>query len=210
MQLDVLNIEGASTGRSVNLPDEVFNVEMNEHLLYLAVKQHMANKRQGTHEARERGEVVGSTRKIKRQKGTGTARAGSIKNPLFRGGGRVFGPRPRSYSIKLNKKTKRQARRVALTQKAQAEQIMIVEDFTFEAPKTQQYVEVIKALKADDKRHLLVLSEQDQNVYLSGRNVKKGNIRLAQDLSVYDIMHADKVIFSEGAVDVISNQLKNS
>ena len=170
--INVLNTDGQSTGRSVTLPDEIFNVEPNDHLLYLSVKQFLANQRQGTHETRERGVIKGSTRKLKRQKGTGTARAGSIKSPLFRGGGRVFGPRPRDYSLKLNKKVKQLARKVALSQKAGEGKIVVVEDFTFETPKTSQFVHVMNNFEVGNSKHLVVLSEGDQNVFLSGRNVK--------------------------------------
>ncbi|MCL4139084.1 UNVERIFIED_CONTAM: hypothetical protein GTU68_012655, partial [Idotea baltica] len=188
MEANVHNIEGKSTGRSIDLPDEIFGVEANDHLLYLSVKQFLAAQRQGTHQSRERGEIRGSTKKIKKQKGTGTARAGSIKSPLFRGGGRVFGPKPRNYSLKLNKKVKSLARKVALSQKAGEGKIMVVEDFTFETPKTSQFVQVMNNLEANKSNQLVVLSDYDSNVYLSGRNVQKVTIKKAADLNVYEIL----------------------
>lgn len=210
MQLSILNIEGKDTGRSTTLPDDIFQVEDNDHILYLAVKQHLANKRQGTHDSRERSFVAGSTKKLKRQKGTGTARAGDIKSPLFRGGGRVFGPRPRSYDQKLNKKVKQQARKVALSQKVKNGELIIVEDFTFDGPKTKQFVQVMQALNTADKKHLLVLGEHDNNVYLSGRNVRNGGVAVASNLSTYDILNAGTLVLSEGAVTAITEQLKNT
>lgn len=208
MEINVLNTSGESTGRSVNLPDEIFNVEQNDHLLYLSVKQFLANQRQGTHESRERGVIKGSTKKLKRQKGTGTARAGSIKSPLFRGGGRVFGPRPRNYSQKLNKKVKQLARKVALSQKAGEGKIVVVEDFTFDAPKTKQYVDMMSKLEAYGANHLMVLASDDQNVYRSGRNVAKSSIMAAADLNVYEILKAKKIIMVEGAIQKITETLK--
>jgi large subunit ribosomal protein L4 len=208
MEINVLNIEGKSTGRSIDLPDDIFGVEANDHLLYLSVKQFLANQRQGTHEARERGVIKGSTRKIKKQKGTGTARAGSIKSPLFRGGGRVFGPRPRDYSQKLNKKVKSLARRVALSQRASEGKIVVVEDFTFESPKTSQFVNVMSNFEVGNQSHLIVLPDYDNNVYLSGRNVKKAAIKKAADLNVYEILKAGKIIMAEGAVEQLKEQYK--
>ena len=208
MKINVLNIEGQSTGRSIDLPDDIFGVEANDHLLYLSVKQHLANKRQGTHESRERGVIKGSTRKIKKQKGTGTARAGSIKSPLFRGGGRVFGPRPRDYSQKLNKKVKSLARKVALSQRAGEGKIVIVENFTFESPKTSQFIDVMSKFEVGNQRHLVVLPDYDNNVYLSGRNVKKAAVKKASDLSVYEILKAGKIIMADGALDQIKEQYK--
>ena len=161
MKIDVINLEGKATGRSVDLPDEIFGIEPNEHVMYLDVKQHLANRRQGTHKAKERGEIKGSTRKIKRQKGTGTARAGSLKNPLFRGGGRVFGPRPRTYDLKLNKKVKRLARKSALTQKMSEGGIAILEDFTFDSPKTAKLKEVLSTVSDNSQKCLLVTGELD-------------------------------------------------
>lgn len=208
MEINVLNTSGQSTGRSINLPEEIFGVEKNDHLLYLSVKQYLANQRQGTHESRERGVIKGSTKKLKRQKGTGTARAGSIKSPLFRGGGRVFGPRPRNYSQKLNKKVTQLARKVALSQKAGEGKIVVVEDFTFGAPKTKEYVEIVNKLEANGTNHLVVLASDDQNVYRSGRNVAKSSIKIASDLNVYEILRANKIILLEGAVQKIAETLK--
>ncbi len=206
MEINVLNIEGKSTGRSIDLPDSIFNVEPNDHLLYLSVKQFLANQRQGTHETRERGVIKGSTRKIKRQKGTGTARAGSIKSPLFRGGGRAFGPRPRDYSQKLNKKVKSLARKVALSQKAGEGKIVVVEDFTLESPKTSQFIDVMNNFEVGNQRHLLVIPEYDSNLHLSSRNLKKAAVKKATDLNVYEILKAGKIIMAEGAVEQIKEQ----
>ena len=166
MKVDVLNIEGGSTGRSIDLSEDIFGIEPNEHALYLAVKQYNAHQRQGTHKSKERAEIAGSTRKIKKQKGTGTARAGSIKSPVFRGGGRIFGPRPRKYTIKLNKKVKRLARASALTQKLSQGSLKIVEDFTLEAPKTSQLQEIVNTLGVDQKKNILVTGDYDKNIYL--------------------------------------------
>ncbi|PWJ43075.1 50S ribosomal protein L4 [Sediminitomix flava] len=203
MELAVLNIQGAETGRTVTLPEAVFGIEPKDHAIYLDVKQYLANQRQGTHKAKERAEITGSTKKIKKQKGTGTARAGSIKSPVFRGGGRVFGPRPRNYGFKLNKKVKELARKSALSYKATENNVAVVEAFTFEAPKTKAYIEVLNALKFEGKT-LLVLPEYDANVYLSSRNVPKANVVVAADLNTYDILNADKVIFVESAVEKLA------
>ncbi len=201
MKLDVLSTTGKSTGRSVDLPANIFEVEGNDHLLYLAVKQYLANQRQATHKSKEKGEVKASTRKIKKQKGTGTARAGSLKSPLFRGGGRVFGPRAdRNYGIKLNKKVKSLARATALSQKASEGNIKLVEDFTFDAPKTKEFINVMNNLEAG-KKSLLVVGEGDKNVMLSGRNVPKAKVMRAGDVSTYDVLNANTVIFCESAID---------
>jgi len=204
MKLDVLNIKGESTGRSVDLPSDIFGVEPNEHAVYLAVKQYNAAQRQGTHKAKERGEIKGSTKKIKKQKGTGTARAGSMKNPLFRGGGRVFGPRPRKYDIKLNKKVKSIARASALSYKAAQGQVKIVEDFNFDAPKTKAYSEALNSLGAGGKKSVLVLSEDNKGVYLSSRNIQGANVTVYQDLNTYEIMNANVVLIAENAVSKMS------
>ena len=209
MKLEVLNIEGQSTGRQIDLPKDIFGVEPNEHAAYLAVKQYLAAQRQGTHKAKERGEIAGSTKKIKRQKGTGTARAGRIKNPLFRGGGRVFGPRPRNYDIKLNKKVKRLARKSALTSKASAGQIVVVEDFSFDAPKTKQLKHIIDCLKLGDQKTLVVTSDSEKEIYLSGRNLKESSVMRASDLSTYDILKAGTLILSEGSVEKIKETFAN-
>jgi len=206
MKLDVLNINGSSTGRSIDLPEDIFGVEPNEHVVYLAVKQYLAHQRQGTHKAKERGEIKGSTRKIKRQKGTGTARAGSIKSPIFRGGGRIFGPRPRNYSIKLNKKVNRLARKSALSSKASSGQLKVVEDFTFEAPKTKEYANVLKNLECDGKS-LLVLGEYDNILNLSSRNVPKANVVTAANLNTYQVLNSGTLLISEGAVKKIISTL---
>ena len=203
MKVDVLNIQGKSTGRTIELPDEIFGIEPNNHAIYLAVKQYNAHQRQGTHKAKERGEIKGSTRKIKRQKGTGTARAGSIKSPVFRGGGRTFGPRPRNYTIKLNKKVKALARKSALSTKAAAEQIKVVENFTFEGPKTSEYANVLKNLACENKKTVLVTGEHDKVLHLSSRNLKKASVARAQDLNTYQVLNSNTLILSEAAVEKI-------
>jgi len=173
MELTVLNIKGEDTGRKVKLDDSVFGIEPNDHAIYLDAKQYMANRRQGTHDSRERSDLKGSTRKIKRQKGTGTARFGDIKNPIFRGGGRVFGPHPRDYRFKLNKKVKLLARLSALSYKVKDEGIIVIEDFKLDAPRTKDYIHILESLKLNDKKSLMVLKESDKNIYLSARNVPK-------------------------------------
>jgi len=208
MKLDILNIQGKSSGKSADLPDEIFGIEPNNHVLYLAVKQFLANQRQGTHKAKERGEIKGSTRKIKKQKGTGTARAGSIKNPLFRSGGRVFGPRPRSYSFDLNKKVKRLARKSALSLKVKSGGLKVVEDFTFDAPKTKEFNSVISNLGLEG-RSLMVVSEYDKNLHLSSRNLAKSGVIVAKDLNTYQIMRAKNLIISESAIGKIAEAFGN-
>jgi len=205
MKVNVLNIEGKPTGRKVNLPDEIFGIEPNEHVLYLSVKQHLAALRQGTHKSKERADVAGSTRKIKKQKGSGTARAGSIKSPIFRGGGRVFGPRPRSYNFKLNKKVKRLAKSSALSAKVAAGDVILLEDFTFDQPKTSQFTEVLKGLKLDNIKSLLVTNEYDRNLYLSSRNLKKSKVIHAKDLFTYAILDAQKILLTESSIPEIVN-----
>ena len=200
MELNVLNIEGKETGRKIKLDKAVFGIEPNGHAIYLDVKQHLANKRQGTHKSKERAEIVGSTRKIKKQKGTGTARAGSIKNPLFKGGGRVFGPRPRDYSQKVNKKVKRLARKSALSIKANLKSIMILEDFQMDKPQTQNYIKMLSALGIADKKSVLVLGELNKNVYLSSRNLKNSKVVINSELNTYSISNANSLIFSESAI----------
>ncbi len=207
MKVEVVNIEGKKTGKSVELPDSVFGIEPNEHAIYLAVKQYNAAQRQGTHKAKERGEIVGSTRKIKRQKGTGTARAGSIKSGLFRGGGRIFGPRPRTYDIKLNKKVKQLARKSALSSKATAGQLIVMEDFTFDTPQTKQYLSILRNLELDQKKTLLVTGDHDKTLYLSCRNLKKSDVSRAQDLNVYQMLNAQTLILSEGAIEQLTASL---
>jgi large subunit ribosomal protein L4 len=203
MKLDVLNIQGEKTGKSVTLPKNIFGVEPNEHAVYLAVKQYLANQRQGTHKAKERGEIVGSTRKIKKQKGTGTARAGSIKSGVFRGGGRMFGPRPRNYGFDLNKKVKNLARLSALSAKASSGSIIVLEDAAFEAPKTSVYNSMLKALGLNGKKTLHVIPEHDVNLLRSSGNIQKASVMHAADLNTYVIMHSNTLIISEASVKVI-------
>ena len=207
MKLDVYNIQGDKAGRSVDLPADVFGVEPNEHVLYLAVKRYLANQRQGTHKSKEKGEITASTRRIKKQKGTGTARAGSIKSPIFRGGGRVFGPRPRDYSQQMNKKVRRLARRSALSSKIAGGNIMIVEDFTLEGPKTSQYAGIIAAL-AEGKKTIMVTSEMDQNLNLSSRNLPKTKVSTAADVNTYDLLNANTIIIQEGAIASLVDNCK--
>lgn len=208
MELSVLNIEGKETGRKVTLNDLIFGVEPSDHAIYLDVKQYMANKRQGTHKTKERAEITGSTRKIKRQKGTGTARAGDIKSPIFRGGGSVFGPRPKSYNFKLNKKVKQLARKSALTYKARENNIMVVEDFNLEAPKTKEIVNIQGNLQIADKKSLFVLPAENNNIYLSSRNLRGVSVVIASELSTYQIMNAKTVVLSEGSVKKIEEAFK--
>jgi large subunit ribosomal protein L4 len=203
MELAILNIEGKDTGRKVELNDSIFGIKPNDHAIYLDTKQYLANQRQGTHKSKQRGEVAGSTRKIKRQKGTGTARAGSIKNPLFRGGGRMFGPQPRYYGFKLNKKLKELARKSALSYKASSNNIIVLEDFSFEAPKTREMVKVGNNLNITNKKSLFVLSEQNKNIYLSSRNVQDVEVVTAGELSTYKIMKASTLVLVESAIDVL-------
>jgi len=202
MKLDVLNIEGSSTGRQVDLPEDIFGIEPNEHAVWLAVKQYRGNQRQGTHKTKERNEIVGSRKKIKKQKGTGTARAGDIKNPLFRGGGRIFGPRPRKYSIRVNKKVKRLAKRSALSSYAAEGRIKVLEDFTLEGPRTNDFRNIISNLDVDGKT-LLVTAGNEPNIYVSSRNVVGTDVVNAKDVNVYQIMNAKCVILSEGAIDIL-------
>ena len=200
MKLDVLNIQGEKTGKSVTLPKNIFGVEPNEHAVYLAVKQYLANQRQGTHKAKERGEIVGSTRKIKRQKGTGTARAGSIKSGVFRGGGRMFGPRPRNYGFDLNKKVKSLARLSALSAKASSGNIVVLEDAAFEAPKTSVYNSMLKALGLNGKKTLHIVPEHDVNLLRSSSNIQKASVMRSEDLNTYSIMNSNTLIISEASV----------
>ena len=207
MEVKVLDINGKETGRKVQLSDSVFAIEPNNHAVYLDVKQYLANQRQGTHKAKERAEVAGSTRKIKKQKGTGTARAGSAKNPLFKGGGTVFGPRPRSYSFKLNKSVKRLARRSAFSIKAQESNIVVVEDFTFDTPNTKNFINVLKALGLENKKSLFVLGDSNKNVYLSSRNLKASSVVTNSELSTYAILNANNLVLSEGSLEGIEENL---
>ena len=205
MKVAVIDINGKKTGRSVELSDTVFGVEPNDHAIYLDVKQHLANRRQGTHKAKERAEITGSTRKIKKQKGTGTARAGSIKSPVFRGGGRIFGPRPRSYSFKLNKGLKKLARQSALSLKAKEENIMVIEAFDFEAPKTKEFTNILKALELENKKSLFVLEGSNNNVYLSSRNLKRADVIRGSELNTYNVLNANKVVISEACLEEIES-----
>jgi len=204
MELSVYKISGEDTGRKVNLSDDVFGIEPNDHAIYLDVKQFLANQRQGTHKSKERGEIKGSTRKIKKQKGTGTARAGSIKSPIFRGGGRVFGPRPRNYSFKLNKKLKQLARKSIFSYKAKDSQIKIFEDFNLETPNTKKMVDINAKLRINDRRSLIILSEDNKNVYLSSRNLKNVEVLTISELTTYKIANASNVLVSEKAIDAIN------
>jgi large subunit ribosomal protein L4 len=206
MEIDVMNISGESTGKKVKLNKEIFGIEPNDHAIYLDVKQIMNNRRQGTHKTKERGEIRGSRKKIKRQKGTGTARFGDIKNPIFRGGGRVFGPSPRTYGGKLNRKVKELARKSALAYKVQNKQLMVVEDFTLEAPKTSEFATIRKNLKLDDKKSVFVISEQNKNVYLSSRNLKNSKVITLSELNTYEIMNASALCFVESSLDVLQKK----
>jgi len=201
MELAVVKINGEEAGRKVVLEDSIFGIEPNDHAIYLDVKQILANKRQGTSDSRERSDVSGSTRKIKKQKGTGTARAGDIKSPIFRGGGRVFGPHPRDYNSKLNKKVKQLARKSALTYKAIDGEIVVVEDFKLDAPKTKQYVQIMNDMKLVNQKTLLVVNDADDNLYLAARNVPNAKVMRAESLNTYEILNANKVLFMESAVE---------
>jgi large subunit ribosomal protein L4 len=207
MELSVVKISGQDSGRKVKLSADIFGIEPNDHAIYLDVKQYLANQRQGTHKSKERNEVSGTTKKLKRQKGTGGARAGSMKSPVFVGGGRVFGPRPRDYSFKLNKKLKRLARLSALSYKAKNNGIMVIEDLRFDAPKTSEMVSIINNLKITDKKTLLVLPETNKNVYLSSRNLQGYKVVTASDLNTYDILNAQNLLIAEGSFPVIENKL---
>ena len=207
MEVKVLDINGKDTGRKVQLSDSVFGIEPNNHAVYLDVKQYLANQRQGTHKAKERAEVAGSTRKIKKQKGTGTARAGSAKNPLFKGGGTVFGPRPRSYSFKLNKSLKRLARKSAFSIKAKEANIIVLEDFNFETPNTKNFINVLKSLGLENKKSLFVLGDSNKNVYLSSRNLKASKVISSSELSTYDILNTNSLVLLEGSLEVIEENL---
>ena len=207
MEIAVFSIAGKETGRKAELKETVFAIEPNDHAIYLDVKQYLANQRQGTHKSKERNEISGSTRKIKRQKGTGGARAGSIKNPLFVGGGRIFGPQPRDYRFKLNKKVKQLARKSALTYKAQDNGIKVVEDFSLETPKTREYATIINNLNIGDKKSILVLSEPNKNIYLSSRNLPNTKVVLYSELTTYDILNSTSLVFVESSLENIQKSL---
>ena len=208
MKVAVLDIKGKETGRSVELSDDVFGIEPNEHAIYLDVKQYLAHQRQGTHKAKERAEIAGSTRKIKKQKGTGTARAGSIKSPVFRGGGRIFGPRPKDYTQKLNKNMKRLARKSALSLKSKEQSLVVVEDFNFEAPKTKDFVNFLSSLGIEKKKSLIVLGDSNNNVYLSSRNLERSEVVTNSGLNTYKIVNATSLVLTESALEGIESNLK--
>ncbi len=207
MKVAVLDIKGKETGRKVDLSDNVFAIDPNNHAIYLDVKQYLAHQRQGTHKSKERAEIKGSTRKIKKQKGTGTARAGSIKSPIFRGGGRIFGPRPKDYSQKLNKNVKRLARKSALSIKTKEKAVMVVEDFNFEAPKTKDFVGVLKSLGLENKKSLFVLGDSNNGVYLSSRNLERSDVITSSELSTYKILNANNIVLLEGSLEGIELNL---
>lgn len=207
MDINVLDIKGQETGRKVTLSESVFGIEPNDHVIYLDVKQYMADQRQGTHKSKERSEVSGSTRKLGRQKGGGGARRGDINSPVLVGGGRVFGPKPRDYRFKLNKKVKNLARRSALSYKAQEQAILVVEDFNFEAPKTKDFVKIAKNLKVDGKKLLLLLPEANKNVFLSARNLQKAHVMVAKDVNTYKILDADVLIVTENSLKAVEGIL---
>ena len=207
MEVVVLNINGQETGRTVSLDETVFGIEPSTHTVYLEVKQYLAAQRQGTHKAKERAEIAGSTRKIKKQKGTGTARAGSIKSPVFRGGGRVFGPRPRNYSFKLNKAQKRLAKKSVLSQKLAENEIKVVENFTFETPKTKEFKTVLSNLGLENKKSLFVMGESNNNVYLSSRNLQRTKVVTTSELNIYDLINASEIIFLEGSLASVQENL---
>ena len=207
MEVKVLNVSGKETGAKVQLPEAIFGIEPNDHAIYLDVKQFLANQRQGTHKAKQRNEIAGSTRKLYKQKGTGGARAGSVKSPLFNGGGRVFGPQPRDYSFKLNKKLKTLARYSALSYKAKDSNIIVLEDFNFDAVKTKSYIQMVADLQATDVRTLLVLPAANNNVYLSSRNLKKAKVITADQLNTYDVLNAGKLLLTTGAVKLLEEAL---
>ena len=207
MKLPILNIKGEDTGRQAELSEVIFKVEPNDHAIYLDVKQYLANQRQGTHMAKDRSLISGSTRKLKRQKGTGGARAGSIKSPIFRGGGTIFGPEPRDYSFKLNKKLKVNARKSALTYKANDNAITVIEDFDFETPRTKSCIELMNALSVSEKKTLFIIPEGKKNIVLSARNIKKAKVVMAEQVNTYDVLNADTIIMLEGSIEKITNIL---
>ena len=209
MELIVKNIKGEDTGRKVLLDDNIFGIEPNDHVIYLDVKRYMANKRQGTHDTRERSDVSGSTRKIKRQKGTGTARAGDIKNPLFRGGGRVFGPHPHDYYLKVNKKEKELARKSALTYKAKDEKIIVVEDFTMDNHKTKSFLQILNNLGIENSKNLFLIPDTDQNLYLASRNLKNVKVRRAETINTYELLEAKTLVLFEKSVKIIEELFTN-
>ena len=206
MQIDVLNIQGQSTGRSVELPDEIFGAEPNEHVVYLAVKQYLAAQRQGTHKVKTRAEVQGASRKLHKQKGTGGARKGNIRNPLYKGGGTIFGPKPHRYTLKLNRKVKDLAKISALSAKAKDSSIIVVEDVTMDAPKTKQFAAIMNSLKVGDKKTLFIIPDYNDNLYLSTRNIPNAATSLLSDINTYDIVNADVLVLTEGAIKIFSEE----
>lgn len=208
MEVKVLDIKGKETSNKVKLADSIFAIEPNDHAIYLDVKQFQANKRQGTHKSKERAEIVGSTKKIKKQKGTGTARAGSIKSPIFRGGGRIFGPRPKDYGFKLNVKLKRLARKSALSYKLKNNELLVLQDFSFDTPKTKEFKGILSNLKLESDKVLLILGSKNDNIYLSARNLQNTKVVTADSINTYDLLNAKKVVLSESSVAVIENTLK--
>ncbi|MDE1193143.1 MAG: 50S ribosomal protein L4 [Arachidicoccus sp.] len=206
MQAEILNTTGRATGRSIELPDEIFGVEPNDHVIYLAVKQYLSAKRQGTHKVKTRAEVQGASRKLHKQKGTGGSRKGNIRNPLYKGGGTIFGPKPHAYTIKLNRKVKDLAKVSALSHKAKDSAIVILEDFTYDAPKTKQFIEVLKSINVAGKKVLFVLPDYNDNVYLSLRNISRVNSTLLSDINTYDVVNADVVVFTENAVKILTEK----
>ena len=207
MKVSVLDIKGKETGRKADLSDAVFGIEPNNHAVYLDVKQYLAHQRQGTHKSKERAEIAGSTRKIKKQKGTGTARAGSIKSPIFRGGGRIFGPRPKDYTQKLNKNLKRLARKSALSIKTKEKAVLVIEDFNFETPKTKDFVQILKSLGLENKKSLFVLGDSNNSVYLSSRNLERSEVVSSSELSTYKILNANSIVLLEGSLEGIELNL---
>jgi len=207
MEVKVLNVSGKETGAKVQLPEGIFGIEPNDHAIYLDVKQYLANQRQGTHKSKQRNEIAGSTRKLYKQKGTGGARAGSIKSPLFNGGGRIFGPQPRNYNFKLNKKLKEVARRSALSYKAQDNSVLVLEDFSFDSPKTKNFLSLLNALNFSDEKTLVVLSEANENVYLASRNIQKAKVITADQLNTYDVLNAGKLVLTTGSVKSLEEAL---
>ena len=207
MKVAILNIKGEETGREASLDKNVFGIEPNEHAVYLDVKNYLASQRQGTSKTKERGEIAGSTKKIKKQKGTGTARAGSIKSPIFRGGGTIFGPRPRDYGFKLNKKIKKLARKSVLSSRAKEKAIHILEDFSFDAPKTKEFINILSSLSVNGKKSLLLLSEQNKNIFLSSRNLKKAHVTTVDEVNTYDLINSECLILCEGTLDQLKARL---
>lgn len=207
MELSIIDIKGKDTGKKLSLSDSVFGIEPNDHSIYLDVKQYLANQRQGTHKSKERAEVAFSTRKLKKQKGTGGARAGSRKSPVFVGGGTIFGPRPRDYSFKLNKKLKVLARKSALSHKVKSDSLAVLQEFTIAEPRTKEFISILSSLKVDKVKTLFVLSEADKNVYLSSRNIQRAKVVTVSEVNTYDLLNADRLLFTEGAIKKIEDLL---